>query len=246
MISFSNSYRSTQVEIMDDFNLQGKDMQEVVLDLERVNLLLGGNKITFQGIVKLLKGENSKKELVLMDIGCGDGAILRNCVRLAKRQGIKIVGIGLDANPYILEEARKRSIKYPSLSFKKIDVFSEELKKEKFDIAICTLFTHHFTNKEIIQFLEPMVHRASIGVVVNDLHRSKWAFQLFKVFATIFLKTKIARHDGLVSVASGFKKRELQKISNAMSNVDATIQWKWAFRFQWILKRREINAMTKE
>jgi hypothetical protein len=51
----------------------------------------------------------------------------------------------------------------------------------------------------------------------------------------VFLKTKIAKHDGLVSVARGFKKEELKQISEKIEG-QHHIKWKWAFRYQWSIK----------
>jgi len=71
---------------------------------------------------------------------------------------------------------------------------------------------------------------------VNDLERSPWAFTLFKIFSRVILKTDTARHDGLVSVASGFKKAELEQISNTIPG-HHTIKKKWAFRHLWIINK---------
>jgi len=53
----------------------------------------------------------------------------------------------------------------------------------------------------------------------------------------LFLKTDTAKHDGLVSIARGFKKDELEHISKKIPNQKSEIHWKWAFRYQWILKK---------
>lgn len=132
---------------------------------------------------------------------------------------------------------QKRSGEYKNINFKQMNVFSEELTKINFDIALCTLFLHHFTNSEIDQILSRLHHKAKIGVVVNDLQRSRIAFGLFRMVGAIFLKTKIARHDGLVSVARGFKHSELLEFSEKIENNKSRIKWKWAFRFQWILTK---------
>jgi len=98
------------------------------------------------------------------------------------------------------------------------------------------LFLHHFKNAEIVTILKKVKQSSNIGVVVNDLQRSELAFNLFKAFGWVFLKTKIAKHDGLVSVARGFKREELEHFSEKINNQQSLILWKWAFRYQWILK----------
>ena len=43
-------------------------------------------------------------------------------------------------------------------------------------------------------------------------------------------------HDGLISVLRGFKRKDLNRISEKI-NVKPQISWKWAFRFQWIIQK---------
>jgi 2-polyprenyl-3-methyl-5-hydroxy-6-metoxy-1,4-benzoquinol methylase len=236
MISYSSKLRSSQPEIMDDLELQGKPLKELLDDLKIVNKWLGGNSITLDGIEQLLDKSVKKESLTLLDVGCGDGEVLRQCIYWASKRNIKLHVIGIDANAHILKEAKIRSEHLENYSFKVMDILSEKEEFPAFDIALCTLFLHHFSEKQIIRLIKRLSQQAKVGVVVNDLHRSRWAFWLFRLFSSVFLKTKIARHDGLVSVARGFKKHELEQMS---TNIEGQhyMKWKWAFRYQWILKK---------
>lgn len=117
-----------------------------------------------------------------------------------------------------------------------MDVFSEEFEDLEYDIALCSLFLHHFKNEEIEYLLKNITDNAKVGVVVNDLERSRFAFVLFKIVSNLFVRTKTARNDGLVSIARAFKKREIQAFSQKIK-ADHIIKWKWAFRYQWIIKK---------
>jgi len=235
MPKYSSKHRSTEVEIMDDFNLQGKEMQAVLTDLKTVSSLLGGASITLKGIKKLLAKCPKNKPITIIDVGCGDGEMLRKCARFGKKNGYTFNLVGVDANANIISEARARSKNFENVTFKTVDISSKE-QIPKADIAVCNLFLHHFKNDDIVNILQNLIQNSKLGVVVNDLHRSKVAFTLFRGFSSVFLKTKIARHDGLVSVARGFKKEELENLSKNIDNQQSLIRWKWAFRYQWILK----------
>ncbi len=237
MIEFSKKFRSKQSEIMDDFELQGPEMKELMNDLRKVNKWLGGNKITLNAVSYLLEGHSKEKEITIIDLGCGDGEMLRQCATYGAMHGYKFKFIGIDFNPNILKEAIKKSESFSNISFLKTDVFSEGNSLPNCDIALATLFLHHFSNKKIELLVKQLSEKATIGVVVNDLERSRSAFVLFKVASEIFLKTKVARHDGLVSIARGFKKEELTLISKKIPNQHSSIQWRWAFRYKWILKK---------
>ncbi len=237
MIYFSNEHRSEQEEIMDDVGFQGAEMRSLLRDLKIVNKFLGGNAISLNGIENLLQNQDKEKTFTILDIGCGDGELLRKCADFAKQKNYNFKLIGLDYNQNILDFAKKQSIGYHTINFYKVDVFLEEKLIPKCDIALCTLVLHHFSNTKIESLLKALVSKSDIGLVINDLERSKYAFNLFKVFSGVFLKTNTAKYDGLVSIARGFKKSELAQFSANIANQKSTIQWRWAYRYQWILKK---------
>ncbi|WP_410005252.1 methyltransferase domain-containing protein [Aequorivita nionensis] len=237
MITFSNKYRSQQLEIMDDLDFQGEEMKNLLGDLKYVNKWLGGNKVTLDGIEKLLRGNSKKEPITILDIGCGDGQLLRNCAKYAENNGLKLKCIGLDFNKNILEYAENQSKDFPNIKFQKVDVFLEEELIPNCDIAVCTLFLHHFSDESIAELLKILLKKSNNGLVINDLQRSRIAFNLFKIVSNLFLKTDTAKHDGLISIARGFKKDELEYISKKIPNQKSEIHWRWAFRYQWVLKK---------
>jgi len=235
MIKYSSKYRTTRMEIMDDFNLQGDEMKKLLTDLKRVNKMLGGNALTLDGVGQLLENRLTNNTITILDIGCGDGEMLRQCAKWAAKRRINVQLIGIDANAYILKEAKKRSEEIINTTFKVVNVFAEKERLPEFDIALCTLFLHHFKEPQIEDLLNRLTSKAKVGVVINDLHRSFWAFWLFRLYGLLFLKSRIARRDGLVSVARGFKRKELKQISEKIIGVHQ-LKWKWAFRYQWIIR----------
>ena len=245
MIYFSNKYRSTESEILDDFELKGSEMEAMLTDLDRVNKLLGGHQVKLSGIENLLHEVDKDQIITIVDIGCGDGAILRKVAQWGNRNNWKLSLIGIDANPHILREAQQRSIKFQNISFVEKSVFSTTPLVEAYDIALCTLFLHHFDNERVTKILEKLSQEAKVGVVVNDLQRNRLAFWLFRLFSSIFIKTRIARHDGLVSVARGFKRNELASIAKKIITSEHNIHLKWAFRWQWVLKSKRLDSSRK-
>jgi len=238
MITYSSTYRSSQPEIMDDFQLQGNELNKLLKDLKVVNRYLGGFNITKNAIEELLAKYNKKDEITILDLGCGDGEQLKECANWAEQKGWKVNFIGVDANQHILDIAKQNTSKYPSISFQCLDITKEDIPA--CDIVLCSLFLHHFSDEFIITLLQKLTKKVTLGIIVNDLHRSRWAFELFKLFSSLFLKTKIAKHDGLISVASAFKRKELENFSD---NIKAIHQhsWHWAFRYKWIIKPYSIE-----
>jgi hypothetical protein len=129
------------------------------------------------------------------------------------------------------------SVDFPEIQFKGLNIFSEEYKKEEFDIVLCTLTLHHFKDPEIIQLMQLFTDQSRLGVVINDLHRSKIAYRLFQAFCFVFIRNEIARKDGLISILRGFKKENIKKVSKHVTARKQDITWKWAFRYQWIIQK---------
>ena len=229
------SNRSSETEIMDDFTMKGVLFRDTLDKLEIINRLLGGNKVTIKGLKELLKNKSKNKIITIVDLGCGHGDILRDIAKFGRKNNYTFRLIGIDANIAAIDYAKELSCEYSELSFKAIDIFSEDFKKQSYDIVLCTLFLHHFKNNELISFLKMTIERATIGVVVNDLHRHKLAYYLFKLIG-FFVKNKMIREDGLTSILRAFKKKDLENISKQIK-VYFSIQWKWAFLYLWILKK---------
>ena len=233
------SHRSSEMEIMDDFTMEGVLFRDTLDKLEIINRFLGGNSVTINGLKKLLKNQPKNKTITIVDLGCGNGDILRDISKFGRKNNYSFKLIGIDANLAATEYAKELSKEYSELSFKTMDILSEDFKKQSYDVVLCTLFLHHFKNEELISFLKTTTDKATIGVVVNDLHRHKLAYYLFKLIG-FFIKNKMVRQDGLTSVLRAFKREDLENIAKEMK-VHFSIQWKWAFRYLWILKKDFIN-----
>ncbi len=229
------SRRSEEPELMDDFREGLQSLQIVYDDINRVNRILGGNHITINAVSKLI-ADNPKSVYTIIDMGCGDGNMLREVAEYCRKKHIKVNLIGIDLNEEALQLAKEASNEYEEISYMHHDILKLDPSTFQCDILINTLTMHHFPNGNIMVFLQKFVDLAGIGVVINDLHRSRWAYYLFKLFSTIFIKTSTAKIDGLISISKGFVKSDLIEYSKGFRSVSHYIQWKWAFRYVWIMQ----------
>ena len=229
----NTTYRTDEEEIMDDFSIDGPILNDALDKLAIINKLLGGNIVTLNGLKKLLKNQPKTKPITIVDLGCGGGDILRAIAKYGKNEGYDFQLIGVDANKNASDYAASLSIDYENIKFLHVDVFSEEFKTMHYDIVITTLFLHHFKEDQLLQLLSHLLKITTIGIVVNDLHRHRLAYYLFKLI-TIPVENKMIIEDGLTSVLRGFKRKELVDLSKQM-NSSYQLKWKWAFRYQWIL-----------
>ena len=226
--------RSNKTEIMDDFSMKGDLLRDTLDKLGNINKWLGGNRVTLDGIKQLLKNQPKDKTYTILDLGCGHGDILRLIADFGRKNNYKFKLIGIDANQDTIDYANELSVNYSELSFRNEDVFSKAFQKQDYDIVLTTLFLHHFKNEEIKSLLTTFLNKATIGVVVNDLQRSKMAYALFKLLGLV-ISNDMIKQDGLTSILRAFKRQELIDISEAL-NLKSQIHWKWAFRYQWLIR----------
>ena len=229
----NTKYRTDHEELMDDFSIGGPLLHDTLDTLATINAWLGGNRVTINGLKILLKDHPKERPVTIVDLGCGGGDILRDISRFGKTHGYTFHLIGIDANAEAVTYATKLSLGHENLEFKQMDVLSHQFEQLNYDVVLCTLFLHHFKENEIRSLLTNMTNTAKIGVVVNDLHRHRMAYYLFKLVC-LTMKNPMIIQDGLTSVLRGFKRKEIHSISKQLK-LKYQLSWKWAFRWQWII-----------
>ena len=227
--------RTDAIEIMDDFALEGNQLRDALDKIASINQLLGGNKLTLQGLQLVLKAIPKNKEITIVDVGCGNGDMLRVIANYAKNNNYIFNLIGIDANSFTINHAKKLSQNYPTIRYQCVDIFDANFDDLEYDILLCTLTLHHFKDDEILKLMSMFYKKATIGIVINDLQRSSISYRLFQVLCFVFRLNKMSREDGLVSILRGFKKKELLNFSEKLQFKNYSIRWKWAFRYQWII-----------
>jgi 2-polyprenyl-3-methyl-5-hydroxy-6-metoxy-1,4-benzoquinol methylase len=129
------------------FSSEGDELRDALDKIAKINQLLGGNKLTFR--CKRVDCRQSKNEITIVDVGCGNGDMLRTLADYGLQHNIKFNLIGVDANNFTVKHAINLSKMYPNISYHCEDIFDkpEELK---YDIVF-VLTLHHFKDEEIIK-----------------------------------------------------------------------------------------------
>lgn len=236
-MAVNTQYRSEDPEIMDDFAMEGEILRDALDKIAKINQLLGGNQLTLQGVRSLIVTIPKSSEISIVDVGCGNGDMLRTLANFGLKHNLNFRLIGIDANNFTINHAKKLSKIYSNIEYRCEDIFSESFGELKYDIVLCTLTLHHFKNDEIIRLMTIFNMNSRIGIVINDLHRNALAYRLFQGLCFVFQLNPMSREDGLVSILRGFKKGELVHFSEKLNLTHYKIQWKWAFRYQWIIRK---------
>lgn len=195
--------RAEAEELMDAEDLDPAVYAEVMHDLARVNSITMARRPTLAFLDQML---GPHKHLRLLDVGYGDGDMLRAIARWAIRRGITAELTGIDLNPRSLSAAAAATP--PDMPITWLTGDYDTLAGARFDVIISSLVAHHMTHAELISFLRFMEREATRGWFINDLHRHGFAWVGYPLLAGIMRWHPIVRHDGRLSVARSYRPHE--------------------------------------
>ena len=229
-------HRSAAIEIMDNLHCKGEVVDQTLRELEFINRTLGGNQITVSG-VKTLTQKNIQTPLEIIDLGCGGGDMLVLLAKELSQRNIKANFTGIDANPNIINYAKGRAHEFLNINFETTNILSEEFQSKTFDIAIATLFFHHFTSEQLADIIKRLYSQSRIGIVINDLHRHPLAFYSIKLLTKLFSKSAMVKFDAPLSVLRGFSRKEMIEILEKAGIKNYSLNWRWAFRWKVVIQK---------
>lgn len=220
-------YRSTKAELMDEGADSFEEFHACLRELEVINHLTLAYRPTLAWLKPWL---HSGEPLTILDAGCGGGDMLRRIAALAATESPPEL-IGVDLNPWAKQCAELAPTDSPMrIRYATADVFEFEPQRPV-DFVISSLFTHHLSESQIVDFLRWMHRRARLGWFINDLHRHALPYHFIKLATRGFSSNRLIRNDAALSVARAFTRRDWQILLDRAGLADrAQIRWHFPFR----------------
>lgn len=212
-------------ELMDDPDLDPVTYGNVVHDLARVNRLTLAYRPTLAFLERAI---GSKRQFSLLDVGFGDGDMLRRIARWAGTKGIEAKLVGVDLNPRSEQAARSAHHSGGPVEYLTGDY--ADLAGEGFDCIISSLVAHHMSRDELIAFLRFMDAEAALGWFINDLHRHRVAYLFYPLLAGLMRWHPIVRHDGKMSIARSYRPAEWAPLLAEADVRDAKVKRYFPYR----------------
>jgi ubiquinone/menaquinone biosynthesis C-methylase UbiE len=206
------SQRSHQLEHLDKGDYSPEEYEGCISELQLVNQWLGDAR----SLRNTLFREIEKKALLnfsLLDVGAGSGELLRVAAHWARQTGRLIRAVGLELNERSAQATLEGSAGFKEISAVRGTAFQLPFSDRQFDYVICSLFTHHFVENQIVDILREMNRVANRRIFVIDLHRHPVAYYFYTTVGKLFLHNRLIREDGALSILRGFKTDELSSLA---------------------------------
>lgn len=210
---------------MDDPALDAATYTEVLHDLAQVNTVTLARRPTLDFLRRAVGG---RKSFRCLDVGFGDGDMLRAIRSWADRRGIEAELIGVDLNSRSVAAARERTPSTMRIDYRTGDY--ADLAGEGWDCIVSSLVAHHMTRDQLVQFLRFMDREARRGWFVNDLRRSLFAWLGYPLLARVMNWHPIVRHDGRLSIARSYRRKEWAPILASAAVEGAEVKRVFPFR----------------
>lgn len=211
-------------ERMDDPSLDAATYHAVLGDLADVNR----TTLAYRPTLSFLReAVGMQSRISVLDVGFGDGDMLRQIARWAKRRGVSAELTGIDLNP----ESRAAAEAHGSVGgIAYLTGDYAELAGQGFDCVISSLVAHHMSEAELVRFLRFMETEARLGWFVNDLHRHGVAYWCWPILCAAMGWHPIVRADGHTSIARGFRANEWRDLLERTGIREAAILRRFPFR----------------
>lgn len=194
---------------MDAADLDAATYAKVLRDLARVNRWT----FTAHSILAFLRNAVGKeRSFSLLDVGFGDGDILRVIARWARGQGIEATLTGVDLNERSAAIASAATSPDLSIDYRTGDYAQQP---EQFDYIISSQVAHHMTDRQLSDFIRHMESEAGRGWLISDLHRHRFSHFGFPLLARALGVHRIVREDGQLSIARSFRPQEWADLMQA-------------------------------
>lgn len=184
-------------ERIDSYDLPIVDFEQSFSDIRRINRFLGGTAVVRRELEALVVSDQT---VTMLDLGTGTADIPLAMIRRTRSHGGRIQAVALDANPTIIQIAKREANGDPDLKLMVGNAVQLPFADGSFDFVTCSLTFHHFSDSVAVSTLREMHRVARHALIVNDLQRGYLPACLIWLLTRLARMHSLTRHDGPLSV----------------------------------------------
>lgn len=204
--------RSLKTELLDTDGHAPAELGENFRDICRVNQLLGGTSVILRHLPALVADIPQDQPVTILDLATGTADIPCAIVKWSRKQNRAVEIVASDVSEDILSLAREATRSHPEISLVRYDARSVPLPDKQYDIVLCSLSLHHFSPNDAILVLREMRRLAKVGIILNDLSRSRVGYVAAWIASRLTTRNRLTRHDAPLSVLRAYTPDELANL----------------------------------
>lgn len=221
--------RSKDLERIDTGDYTPQEYERFLHEISFINRHLGDERAMRETLLREIEAQKLN-EFSVLDVGAGSGAMLRAIANFARKSKRRAQLVGLDLNELSAKTVSTESKQFNEISSVRGDALHLPFPDKSFDYAICSLFTHHFSDENTIEIIKEMQRVSRREIFVIDLHRHPLAYVSYKIFCTAFRISPLVHHDGSLSILRSFKPAELKNLAEKAELKNVSVQRCFPFR----------------
>jgi 2-polyprenyl-3-methyl-5-hydroxy-6-metoxy-1,4-benzoquinol methylase len=185
---------------------------ELGRDLERIRQLnrwFGSYRLILGFIRRWIRPDTHFR---IIDLATGSGDIPRLIADCARDVGAQVEIDALDRQPATLEIANNLSSDYPEIFYHEANIL-EWNSGEAYDIVLCTLALHHFSDEDAVTVLRRCRELSRRFVLVSDLRRGILLQAGVYLLTALIFREPMTRHDARLSAVRAFSFSEMRDLA---------------------------------
>lgn len=221
--------RSEDLEHIDIGDYTSEEYEGCIVELQRVNQWLGDARALRLSLLAEVERADLRSFSVL-DVAAGSGELLRVAAKWARQNKLKGSFAALELNARSAAAVLEESYGLREIVSIRGDALRLPFADGAFDYSICSLFTHHLADSEVVQALRELNRVARRRIFVIDLHRHPIAYYFYRTVGRLFLHNRLLREDGALSILRSFKPQELIELASQAGLEDVRIERRFPYR----------------
>ena len=221
--------RSHRLEYIDTGNYTAAEYEDCIGELQFVNRWMGDAHSLKATLLREIEAQ-SLTNFSVLDVGAGSGELLRVTATWARQTNRHLRAVGLELNERMAESILEESERFDEITSVRGDALELPFADAQFDYVMCSLFTHHFVNEQVVRIFREMSRVAKRRIFIIDLHRHPVAYFLYTTLGKIVLHNRLLRHDGALSILRSFKSDELLELAQQAGLRDIWIERHFPYR----------------
>jgi len=202
-------FNPAELELMDRPQSVSAELEHDLKNIRELNRWFGSYALISLFLSRWIR---PGARLRIVDLATGSGDIPRLIAEYGRKVGAGLRIDALDRQAATLEVAEKLSVQYPEITFVEGNIL-EWQTREPYDLVLCTLALHHFSEDDAIRVLRRCRELSSKFVLVSDLRRSWLGTVGVHLLTTTMFREPMTKFDARLSAARAFSFSEMNQLA---------------------------------